>query len=148
MSLVPLCRLKRSWFPFRRSEPTGSNTCWSARSGRPTASTWRACGWASATWAPWTSPRTTTDEGLPSLLLPPPPSLVVPRHPSASVHPSSPFTWPDLTVQVFTAADALTQTHTDAKKSKTKQNKTALESAVSWACQTESMAGCSAPKPT
>lgn len=56
-------RLKRSWFPFRRSEPTGSSTCWSARSGRSTASTWRACGWASATWAPWTFPRTTTDEG-------------------------------------------------------------------------------------
>lgn len=33
-----------------------------------------------------------------------------------SVHPSSAFTWPDLTVQVFTAADALTRTHSDAKK--------------------------------
>lgn len=55
-------RSKRNWFLFRRSERTGSNTCWSARSGRSTPSTWRACAWASATWAPWTFPRTTTDE--------------------------------------------------------------------------------------
>lgn len=56
------CRLKRSWFPFRRSAPSGSSTCWNAKSARSTASTWRACGWASATWAPWTFPRTTIDE--------------------------------------------------------------------------------------
>lgn len=133
-SFLCSCRLKRSWFPFRRSEPTGSNTCWSARSGRPTASTWRACGWALATWAPWTCPRTTTDEGQPS----PPPLHHLSWSPG-SVHPSSPFTWPDLTVQVFTAADTVTRRHTDAKNIYT----TAPEPAVFQVGQMEWTAGFS-----
>lgn len=88
------CRLKRSWFPFRRSEPTASNTCWNARSGRSTLLTWKACVWASTTWAPWTFPRTTTDEG--PLFLPPPSSC---SPPGATVCLRTPHLSFDLTWQ-------------------------------------------------
>lgn len=139
------CRLKRSWFPFRRSEPTASNTCWNARSGRSTLLTWKACVWASTTWAPWTFPRTTTDEG--PLFLPPPSSC---SPPGATVCLRTPHLSFDLTWQCRCSQLLMPFLKHTLKNEKRKKRKKLLRDqlwCVLWAGQSGSMAGLSVPPP-
>lgn len=55
-------RSRRSWLLFRKSAPTGSNTCWTVRREKSTPSIWRAFVWVSITWVLWTTLKMTTDE--------------------------------------------------------------------------------------